>query len=86
MAAFIYTLCTITSLVAALMLFRGWRQTRTRLLAWSAACFAGLTVSNAFLVLDRTIYEVSADLSTERLATAFVALMILVIGLIWEND
>jgi hypothetical protein len=86
MAAFIYTLCTLTSLVAALLLFRGWRQTRTPLLAWSSLCFAGLTVSNMFLVLDRTIYSVSADLSTERLVTAFVALLVLVIGLIWESD
>jgi len=86
MAGFIYTLCALTSLVAALLLFRGWRQTRTPLLAWSAVCFAGLAVSNTFLVLDRTIYSVSADLSTERLVTAFVALLILVIGLIWESD
>lgn len=86
MAAFIYTLCTLTSLVAALLLFRGWRQTRTPLLAWSAVCFAGLALSNLLLVLDRTIYAVSADLSTERLVTAFVALLVLIIGLIWEND
>jgi hypothetical protein len=86
MAAFIYTLCTLTSLVAALLLFRGWRQTRTPLLAWSGVCFAGLGLSNLLLVLDRTIYAVSADLSTERLVTAFVALLVLIIGLIWEND
>ena len=86
MAAFIYTLCALTSLVAALLLFRGWRQTRTPLLLWSAVCFAFLAVSNTFLVLDRTIYNTTADLSTERLTTAFVALLILVIGLIWESD
>ena len=86
MAAFIYSLCTLTSLVAALLLFRGWRQTRTPLLVWSAVCFAGLALSNLLLVLDRTIYSVSADLSTERLVTAFVALLVLIIGLIWEND
>lgn len=86
MAAFIYTLCTITCLVAALLLLRGWRQTRSPLLVWSGVCFAGLTLSNLLLVLDRTIYAVSADLSTERLVSAFVALLILVIGLIWESD
>ena len=86
MAAFIYTLCALTSLVAALLLFRGWRQTQTPLLLWSAVCFAFLTVSNTFLVLDRTVYNVTADLSTERLVTAFIALLVLVIGLIWESD
>ena len=86
MAAFIYTLCTMTCLVAAWLLLRSWRQTRTPLLVWSGLCFAGLTLSNLFLVLDRTIYSVSADLSTERLVSAFIALLVLVIGLIWEND
>lgn len=86
MAAFIYTLCTITCLVATLLLLRGWRQTRSPLLVWSGVCFAGLTLSNLLLVLDRTIYSVSADLSTERLVSAFIALLVLVIGLIWESD
>jgi hypothetical protein len=86
MAAFIYTLCTITCLVAAWLLLRSWRQTRTPLLIWSGLCFAGLTLSNLLLVLDRTIYSVSADLSTERLVSAFIALLVLVIGLIWESD
>ena len=86
MAALIYTLCAFTCLVAAWLLLRSYRQTRTPLLAWSAVCFAGLTVSNLILVLDRTIYDVSADLSTPRLAAAFVALLVLVIGLIWESD
>jgi hypothetical protein len=86
MAAFIYSLCTLTSLVAAFLLFRGWRQTRTPLLAWSALCFAGLTLSNMLLVLDRTVFLDSADLSTARLATAFGAVLLLIIGLIWESD
>ena len=86
MAAFIYTLCALTCLVAALLLLRGWRQSRTPLLMWSAICFGGLTLSNTLLVLDRTIFAVSADLSTPRLLSAFVALLVLVIGLIWESD
>ncbi|HZZ91407.1 MAG TPA: DUF5985 family protein [Usitatibacter sp.] len=85
MAGFIYTLCVLTCLVAALLLFRGWRQTRTPLLLWSALCFAGLTLSNLILVLDRIVF-IKADLSTARLATAFCALLLLIIGLIWESD
>jgi hypothetical protein len=86
MAAFIYTLCALTCLAAALLLLRGWRQTRTRLLFWSSVCFFGLTLSNTLLVLDRTVFDVSADLSTARLATAFASVLVLVVALIWETD
>jgi uncharacterized membrane-anchored protein len=85
MAGFIYTLCALTCLVAALLLFRAWRQSRSPLLAWSALCFAGLTVSNTILVLDRTIF-LDRDFSTARLVVALLALLLLIIGLIWESD
>jgi hypothetical protein len=85
MAGFIYSLCALTCLVAAALLFRAWRQSRAPLLAWSAWCFAGLTGSNTLLVLDRLVF-IEQDLSTARLATAFVALMLLVAGLVWESD
>ena len=85
MAGFIYTLCALTCLTAALLLFRGWRQTRTPLLAWSSLCFAGLTLSNTILVLDRTLF-LESDFSTARLAVALLALLLLIIGLIWESD
>jgi len=85
MAGFIYTLCALTCLVAALLLFRAWRQSRTPLLAWSALCFGGLTLSNTILVLDRTVF-LERDFSTARLAVAFLALLLLIIGLIWESD
>jgi hypothetical protein len=85
MAGFIYTLCALTCLAAALLLFRGWRQSRTPLLAWSALCFAGLTLSNTILVLDRTIF-LDRDFSTARLVVALLALLLLIIGLIWESD
>lgn len=85
MAGFIYTLCALTSLVAALLLFRAWRQSRSPLLAWSALCFAGLTLSNVILVLDRIVF-LEQDFSTMRLVVAFLSLLLLIIGLIWESD
>lgn len=56
------------------------------LLFWSGLCFAGLTVNNALLVLDKTVFSTSADLLTWRLAAALVALVPLLFGLIWEDD
>lgn len=85
MATFIYTLCALTSLVSAVLLLRSYQKTRVHLLLWSGLCFAGLTVSNVFLVLDRVVYP-DMDLSIPRLGSAFVALLLLLYGLIWESD
>lgn len=85
MAAFIYSLITLTCLLCAVLLLRSYQQTRLHLLLWSGLCFVGLTVSNVFLVLDRIVYP-ETDLSLIRLSAAFVGLMLLLYGLIWEGD
>jgi hypothetical protein len=85
MAAVIYTLCALTGLACAVLLFRGYQKTRGALLLWSGLCFVGLTASNVFLVLDRIVYP-DIDLSTMRLSTALVGLLLLLFGLIWENE
>lgn len=85
MAAVIYALCALVALTCALLLFRSYRRGGGRLIFWSALCFVGLTSSNVFLVLDRLVFPV-VDLSTARLASAFVGLLLLLFGLIWEGD
>jgi uncharacterized protein DUF5985 len=85
MAAAIYTLCALTSLACAALLLRGYARSRSGLLLWSGLCFAGLTLNNALLVIDRFVL-LNVDLSTARLVTAFGALALLVFGLIWESD
>ena len=85
MAALVYLLCTGTALVCAVLLLRAWSQSRAPLLFWSGLCFAGLTANNVLLVLDRMVYT-EVDLTVVRLAVAFAALLLLLIGLIWEND
>jgi hypothetical protein len=85
MAALIYSLCAVTSLVCAVLLLRGYRQSRMHLLLWSGLCFVGLTASNILLVLDRLVYT-EVDLTSLRLSVALVALLLLLIGLIWENE
>lgn len=85
MAAVIYLLCALTCLACFGLLFRAWRSSRTPLLFWSALCFAGLSVNNFLLVVDRLVFT-AIDLSTWRLATGLVALLLLLFGLIWEEE
>jgi len=85
MAALIYTLCALTCLAAFVLLLRGWRATRLRLLFWSALCFAGLSINNILLVLDKLVF-LEVDLSRWRLLTALAAVLLLLFGLIWEEE
>lgn len=86
MSAVIYSLCALTSLVCAVMLLRAHKGSGTKLLLWSGLCFAGLTVNNVLLVIDRIVLPTEVDLTTLRLTVAFFALMLLLFALIWEND
>ena len=86
MAALIYGLCALTSITCFVLLFRSWRASGARLLFWSALCFAALSVNNVLLVLDRLIFPVEVDLHVWRLAWALAAVLLLLFGLIWEED
>ena len=85
MAAIIYTLCALTCLVCAVLLLRGFQQSRMHLLLWSGLCFACLTASNVILVLDRIVFP-EVDLTLPRLAAALVGMLLLIFGLIWEGE
>ena len=85
MSAFIYSLCALTSVACAALLFRGYRHNRHRLLFWSALCFTMLTVSNVLNIFDRFVFP-NTDLAPARLATAAVAIGLLLFGLIWEGE
>ena len=86
MATLIYTLCALTSLTCLALLWRSYAATRSRLLFWSAMCFLLLTVNNVLLVVDKVILPVEVDLSLWRLAAALIAVLLLLFGLIWEED
>lgn len=86
MAAVIYSLCALTSIMCLVLLWRSWRASGARLLFWSALCFAGLSVNNVLLVLDLVIFPVEIDLSMARLVAALVAVLLLLFGLIWEEE
>jgi hypothetical protein len=85
MAAVIYTLCALTSILCFVLLWRSWRTSGARLLFWSALCFAALSVNNVLLVLDNLVF-VEVNLVKARLAAALVAVLLLLFGLVWEED
>lgn len=84
MSAIIYSLCALTSLACFGLLLRSWLASRHRLLFWSALCFGGLSINNVLLVLDKLI--IPDPLISWRLSVAFVSVLLLLIGLIWEEQ
>jgi hypothetical protein len=62
----IYVLCAITSGACAVLLWRGWRRSRARLLFWSSLCFVGLSLNNLLLVVDARVMP-QADMAIIRM-------------------
>jgi hypothetical protein len=85
MSETIYTLCAVTSILCALLLFRGWLQTRAKLLFWSALCFAGLAGTNFMLVLDELVYT-NVDMILPRLWISLGAVLLMLYGLIIADE
>lgn len=81
----IYTLCALTALLCTVLLLQAYRSGGYRLLLWSGLCFAGLTLNNGLLVLDKVVFP-NIDFSTWRTVSALVAMMILLYGLVWDTE
>lgn len=82
MAEAIYILCALTSIVCTVLLVRGYRASRVRLLFWSAWCFAGLALNNLLLIVDLNVPVI--DLEIWRAIPAVLGVLALVYGLVWE--
>ena len=85
MAITIYSLCKLTSLACAWLLLGSYRLTGHRLLFWSGASFAALTVNNVFLMLDKVVFP-DFYLLPVRQVSALVAMLLLLYGLIYEKE
>jgi hypothetical protein len=81
----IYTLCAITAAVCTVLLLHAYRRSGYRLLLWSGLCFAGLTVNNLLVVLDKLIFT-EIDLTVWRTSAALIAMAVLLYGLIWDTE
>ncbi|SNS50973.1 hypothetical protein SAMN06265795_103138 [Noviherbaspirillum humi] len=85
MGAIVYLLCAGTALLCTFLLLRAYLRKRARLLFWSGLCFAGLSINNLVLVLDRIVFP-EIDLSLWRLLVALIAMLPLLYGLIWDEE
>jgi hypothetical protein len=84
MAEVVYILCAVASLGCALILFRSYLQARSRLLLLSTLCFAGMCINSAILVIDLLVLP-ELDLRLARTVVAYISLLGLLLGLIWES-
>jgi hypothetical protein len=85
MGGIIYGLCALTAFMCAWLLLRAYRRTKYRLVLWGGLCFAGLTLSNALLVIDKLVLP-EVDLSFWRQLLTFISLLIFLYGLIWDTE
>lgn len=76
---------SLTVGLCALLLLRAYARVRQRLLLWSGLCFAGLTLSNALVIVDLAVVP-GFSIYVWRLAVAVLALLLLLYGLIFESD
>ena len=83
MAEAVFALCALASLGCAALLARGYVKRRSRLLLWSAVCFAALAVNNVLLFADLVLVP-GIDLGILRSATALAGTGVLIYGLIWD--
>ncbi len=86
MAALVYILGALTTLVCAVLLLRRYQQSHAKLLLWSGLCFALLTISNALVFFDLVVFPTEVDLYPLRQVTAVVGMSLLLYGLIWESQ
>jgi len=80
----VYSLCALTSGVCAVMLLRGYRRTRVRLLLWSGLCFACFTINNVILIVDEEM--TSQDFTLVRTIPLLAGITLLLFGLVWETE
>lgn len=83
MADAVYILCALTSVFCAWLLYSQFRRQRTRLLMCSALCFVGLALNSIAVIVDVLVVP-QVDLSALRTTVAAVAMLLLLLGLIWE--
>lgn len=82
----VYLLCFLTSAACGALLARSFLKSRSRMLFWSALCFALLAVVNLLVIFDLVIYPDSLDLRPYRLWLTLAAIAVLLFGFIWDED
>jgi hypothetical protein len=83
-ASAVYILSALISLACATLLLRSFVQSRQGLLLWAAICFLGLSLNNALLFVDKVV-AADGDLSGWRTVPALAGMLVLIVGLLWEE-
>ncbi|HEX6773981.1 MAG TPA: DUF5985 family protein [Acidobacteriaceae bacterium] len=86
MAGAVYILGALVALCCGVLLLRGFRRGRQKLLLWSGLCFIGLAISNFLIFVDLILLPAAIDLYPLRLATDCLAMLLLLYGLIREGE
>ena len=86
MDATIYLLGMFVALATGVLLARGYKRSRFRLLLYSSVCFLGLALSSALAFLDLSILPPAIDLHLLRRGVTAVSILVLLFGLIWDSE
>ena len=86
MAGAVYILGALVAFCCGMLLLRGYRRGRQKLLLWSGLCFLGLAISNFLIFVDLILLPTSIDLYPLRLATDCRCHAASALGLIWEGE
>lgn len=76
---------TLTVGLCALLLLRAFARVKKPLLLWCGLCFAGLTISNALLIVD--LYMLGhLNLYPQRLLVAAASMLAMLYGLVFKSE
>lgn len=84
MAELIYVTCALASSTCAVLLWKGYRSTESRLLFWSGLHFGLLAVANLLLAVDLILLPDSIDLALIRNLTTLFAIVVFLFGILTE--
>jgi hypothetical protein len=84
MPELVYSLCVVTSFACTVLLLRGFRRSRARLLLWSALCFLGLAIGDSILLLYTL--ALVPGLEIVRGIVSLAGISFLIYGLIFDTE
>lgn len=81
----VYCLCFLTSAACAYLLARNYARTGARLLLWSASCFTLLAANNLVVIVDLLVLP-DIELGVLRLGFSLAAVIVLLVGFVWDLE
>lgn len=82
----VYFLCLLASAVCGWLLLRAWKQSKARLLLWTASAFVLLSLNNLLLFADMVVFPTQLNLWPWRQAASISAICVLLYGFVWEAE